>query len=218
MTLPPTPFIFIRHGETDLNRDHKSVGEIDIPLNDTGIAQAQAAAKLLAKEHFTKIYASPQVRAKKTAEIIAAEKEKAGTPVPMEIVDDLREATWGEKAGMPRGKWLEDWHQGAHFEGGEDFKDFQERVEKVIHKILGKEQGPVLIVSHRGVYRPIQKLMNHPESDLGNAVPVYNKPHKPKQNTPNQQNTPMAKENDANKDSSYIDEIFWEVYPVDHKI
>lgn len=39
-TLTTKPFYFLRHGETDWNKERKWQGSQDIPLNDTGIAQA----------------------------------------------------------------------------------------------------------------------------------------------------------------------------------
>ena len=38
-----TEFIFVRHGETNANRDGILQGNIDVPLNDNGIRQAHAA-------------------------------------------------------------------------------------------------------------------------------------------------------------------------------
>ena len=44
-TLARIPFWFLRHGETDWNAQGISQGNVDIPLNATGLAQARSAAE-----------------------------------------------------------------------------------------------------------------------------------------------------------------------------
>lgn len=66
-------FAFIRHGQTDWNRDDKLQGSSDIPLNDIGRQQAHEAAALLADGGWQAIVSSPLSRARETAEIIAAD-------------------------------------------------------------------------------------------------------------------------------------------------
>ena len=61
----------VRHGQTDLNKAKKMQGRSDIPLNETGIAQAEGAAKKAGSVHFDAVYASPLDRAVTTAAIIA---------------------------------------------------------------------------------------------------------------------------------------------------
>ncbi|BDZ51198.1 fructose 1,6-bisphosphatase [Frondihabitans sucicola] len=63
----------IRHGQTDWNLHDQLQGSSDIPLNDHGREQAHAAALLLAPYEWSAIVSSPLLRARETAEIIAAQ-------------------------------------------------------------------------------------------------------------------------------------------------
>lgn len=67
-------YAFIRHGQTEWNREGKLQGSSDVPLNDTGRTQALAAARILADDGpWDAIVSSPLSRARETAEIIARE-------------------------------------------------------------------------------------------------------------------------------------------------
>ena len=60
-----------RHGQTDHNLTGRVQGRIDIPLNATGLAQAAAAARILASPRPDRIVSSPLGRARTTAQILA---------------------------------------------------------------------------------------------------------------------------------------------------
>ena len=64
---------FIRHGETDYNKQGLIQGRTDIPLNEKGILQAEAAAAYFKNKviKFDRVYASPLIRAKKTASVVS---------------------------------------------------------------------------------------------------------------------------------------------------
>jgi uncharacterized phosphatase len=64
-------FAFIRHGQTDWNRDDKLQGSSDIPLNAQGREQAHEAAGILADGGWKVVVSSPLARARETAKIIA---------------------------------------------------------------------------------------------------------------------------------------------------
>jgi broad specificity phosphatase PhoE len=61
--IPRREFLFLRHGQTDWNREGRYQGLRDIPLNETGLAQARAAATALAAQRIDRIVASPLDRA-----------------------------------------------------------------------------------------------------------------------------------------------------------
>ena len=70
LAIAQVPFWYLRHGETDWNRQGLSQGSIDIPLNELGLAQAREAAVRLRNRGITSIVASPLSRARVTAEIV----------------------------------------------------------------------------------------------------------------------------------------------------
>ena len=66
-----TEFYIVRHGETAANSRNVVQGQNDVPLNETGLAQAARLAERLKAVHFDAVYASDLSRAMRTARIIA---------------------------------------------------------------------------------------------------------------------------------------------------
>ena len=87
-----------RHGETEWNRIGRWQGTTDIPLSDTGRAQARALAKRMRARGITRVHASHLSRALETAQIVAAE---LGLPAPG-VDDRLRERGYGVFEGLTR--------------------------------------------------------------------------------------------------------------------
>ncbi|MFM7087617.1 MAG: histidine phosphatase family protein [Cyanobium sp.] len=65
--------LLVRHGETDWNREGRFQGQIDIPLNSNGLAQADAARRFLADVSIQRAYTSAMARPRQTAERILAD-------------------------------------------------------------------------------------------------------------------------------------------------
>jgi probable phosphoglycerate mutase len=62
-----TSLWIVRHGETAWNAEGRVQGQTDVPLNETGFAQARAVASALSGERFVAIYASDLLRVRQTA-------------------------------------------------------------------------------------------------------------------------------------------------------
>ncbi|WP_336626183.1 MULTISPECIES: histidine phosphatase family protein [unclassified Microbacterium] len=98
-----TTLLLVRHGETDWNAARRIQGSTDIPLNDTGRAQARATATGLAERMAEQyggvrpiVVSSDLSRARETAQIIAAE---LGTDVA-HAYPQLRERSYGVAEGL----------------------------------------------------------------------------------------------------------------------
>lgn len=70
-----TRIALVRHGETAWNAEGRLQGQTDIPLNETGRAQARAAGKRLTEHDggWGALVSSPLGRAAQTAELIGGE-------------------------------------------------------------------------------------------------------------------------------------------------
>lgn len=85
----------IRHGQTDWNHAALMQGRTDIPLNETGRAQARAVVEQLAESNWDLIVSSPLGRARETASIIA---EGLGLELGP-TVEGLTEQDFGDAEG-----------------------------------------------------------------------------------------------------------------------
>ncbi len=170
----PIAFWFLRHGETDWNTKDLSQGNVDIPLNQNGLAQARSAALLLRGRGIVTILSSPLSRARVTADIVG---ETLGLPVAVE--ENLREVSFGIKEGQPMGDWFAPWVAGHYTpEGAESFDQLTRRSVAVINRCIVRPPL-VLVVAHGAVFRALRGAMGHePNVRTRNAVPVWCEPPK----------------------------------------
>ncbi len=171
--ITPLPFVYLRHGETDWNLEGLCQGHTDIPLNATGIAQAEAARDLLDRESLgiVTIVSSPLARARRTAEIV---NQALGRPIA--VLEALKESGFGVREGEPSGDWHPAWQAGTTPEGAEPYRAFVERALAAINAAL-EHPGPVLIVGHGGVYRSMVRHGGVGEREsLPNCLPVRHDP------------------------------------------
>jgi len=172
--LTETPFYYLRHGETDWNREGRFQGWTDVPLNATGLSQARAAAELVRDLGIRAICASPLARALDTARIVAT-----ATGAPVSVIDDLRECGFGVREGETYGAWYEAWRGGMTPEGAEPYRDFLARALKGVNRALAAEAGPVLIVAHGGVYWSIREHARFEHEAIANCQTLFHEPPRP---------------------------------------
>ena len=154
-----TKIIIVRHGQTTWNVENRFRGSQDIPLDETGIAQAQAVSRRLASEKIATVYSSRLQRAMKTAEIIAAPHGV----VPISS-DGLSNINYGELEGrliseiaqeLPEfyRALLETPHL-VQFPGGNTLNELTTRSIASLQEMIAKHPNETIVaVSHQVVTR-----------------------------------------------------------------
>jgi broad specificity phosphatase PhoE len=174
--------IFIRHGETDWNRDGLLQGQRDIGLNDKGRAQAHAAALQIAgivqdRPDFP-CQASPLQRTVETMRIVRA---TLGLAPPQAFTTDARlmELTFGRWEGLSwravrqkdpiaaRQRHADKW--GFVPPGGESYAMLAARVEPWLQGVA----GDILVVAHGGIARVLFVLIAGMDPGLASSTPIF---------------------------------------------
>jgi len=174
----------VRHGETAWNTERRLQGHIDIPLNDTGLSQAEATARSLARAglRFSALYSSDLERARQTAAAIAR-----AHALPPQHDPRLRERHYGHLQGLTLDE-AEHRHpenfrrfkaRDPHFalpDDGESLNTLAARVHAALEDIAREHAGEtVVVVTHGGVldmvYRTARGLsLSGPrQSEIPNA-------------------------------------------------
>ena len=153
----PSRLLFVRHGQSTWNDEHRIQGQLDPPLSERGQGQARAVAERLAGVRPVAFYTSDLRRCRETAEPIA---ERIGLqPTPLA---ELREVALGEWEGRTREElerdFPEEWERWARHPswdivpGGEGAAAFERRVETTVRELFERHpQGDILAVTHGGV-------------------------------------------------------------------
>ncbi|WP_169054106.1 histidine phosphatase family protein [Nitratireductor sp. XY-223] len=175
---------FLRHGQTDWNLQGRFQGASDIPLNETGLAQAQAVSLKLARYAAEKgqdpqqfaLLSSPLLRARQTAATVARQLHigEAG----LEFVPVLREVSYGVWEGMTSLEVKERYPEERRTrktdrwrfcpEGGESHAS---RIPE-LEAFLADQKAPAVVVSHTGVIRVCLYLLGCLDRDSALAEPI----------------------------------------------
>jgi probable phosphoglycerate mutase len=157
-----TRIILVRHGQTEWNRVERFRGRADVPLNETGLVQAEATGKRIAAEwRPSAIYSSPLSRAVKTAEIIAGHFDLA-----VKVHPGLIDIDYGQWQGLTpdevREHWakmIDDWYNkpaSMHIPGGETLEQLRSRALGAIDELAARHRNQtIVVVGHTVINRII---------------------------------------------------------------
>ncbi len=157
-----TRVILVRHGQTEWNRVERFRGRADIPLNQIGLAQADATGQRVASEwQPVAIYAGPLSRTAHTAEAIGS-----CCNLPVQVEPRLIDIDYGEWQGLTpdevRERWAETlsvWYDMPHLAripDGETLDALRVRAMSAVNDLTAHHPDrTIVLVSHTVVNRII---------------------------------------------------------------
>jgi broad specificity phosphatase PhoE len=152
-----TSIYLVRHGQTAWNKEEIFRGRTDVPLDETGLTQAELAGHYFKGMEIHGIYSSPLSRAWATAQKIAQFHRIKVEPLPGII--DMSFGNWEGHAHQEIQRidreTYRTWREGPHLArlpGGESLDDVRTRAMAALEEVIRNYPGRTLIlVSHRVV-------------------------------------------------------------------
>jgi len=152
-----TSIYLVRHGQTAWNKEEIFRGRTDVPLDETGLRQAELAGEYFREISLQGIYSSPLSRAWQTAEQIARSQNLKVQPLAG-IID----MSFGKWEGRPHQKVREmdqeryrQWRDEPHLfklPDGESLDEIRIRAMAALEEIIKKHpEETIILVSHRVV-------------------------------------------------------------------
>lgn len=157
----PERLFLARHGQTVWTTQHRLHGQLDSPLTDIGVRQAEEAATRLAASGIVVVCSSPLGRALRTATIIAERLNVQVVEVP-----ELAELHHGEMAGLTWDE-VDQLHPAARadraanrygwaFPGGESYAQARVRARRALSACGWAAAGTPLLVTHEMIGRMLR--------------------------------------------------------------
>lgn len=148
----------LRHGQTDWNVEGRLQGTSDIPLNETGLKQAQAAAAAINANEWDLVVTSPLQRARQTAQQIV-DLHSLGE---LTVDGRLLERAFGEAEGLSYEQWKTLYDPAIGVPGGENLEQLEIRANKMLAEFAEEFSGRrVLAVSHGAYIRKLVRIASN---------------------------------------------------------
>ena len=170
----PRSLLLVRHGQSTWNDQGRWQGQADPPLSPLGEEQAAEAAERLAGSGLVAVASSDLVRARATAEVIA---RRLGLG-PVIVEPRIKEYDVGRWCGLTKAEievgWpgmIAAWRDGelASTPDGEPRVAFGDRVVAGLRRLAGAgPAGDLLVVTHSGVVRTLERLLGVEHVSIGN--------------------------------------------------
>jgi broad specificity phosphatase PhoE len=157
-----TTIVLVRHGQTEWNQVERFRGRANVPLNETGLAQAEATARRIASEwQPVAVYSSPLSRAVRTAKAIGQ-----SLSLPVQTHRGLADIDYGRWQGLTpddaRAQWpgeVNAWYHTPHtasIPGGETLDRVRVRAMETVTELAAHHPGEtIVLVGHTVVNRAI---------------------------------------------------------------
>lgn len=152
----------VRHGETDWNRKGRFQGQIDIPLNERGLSQANMTAERFRGVKLDVVCASPLSRARITGEAIAraAGCELITDPAFLEICHGDWQGHTADEVMSLFGDQLHQWQTCPDQitmpgQGGESLEDVRRRAVDGVERLIAGRSNDVLLATHDAVIKAL---------------------------------------------------------------
>ena len=169
--------VLLRHGRTASNAEGRIQGQLDTPLDELGLVQAEALGTVFAADPPARVVSSDLARARATAQAVC---DHIGLPL---VVDArLRETHFGAWQGLTGDEVAAGWpeafeawrrHEG-HPVGGETPAQVGERAVAAAREHM-VDEGTLLLVTHGGTARAlVGTLTELPVADWRRLAPLGN--------------------------------------------
>lgn len=177
MSGPARHLLLLRHGQSTWNASRRWQGQADPPLSPAGEAQAREAAANLAGAGLSSVWTSDLVRARRSAEIIAAALGLGQVRVDA----DLREVDVGDWCGLTRpeieARWpgmLADWSADRvpSPPNGETRAALAARGREAVVRVAAATApgARALVVTHGGLIRTLDRALGAPPDPIDNLA------------------------------------------------
>jgi broad specificity phosphatase PhoE len=159
----------VRHGQTALNAEGRLRGLSNPPLDETGVAEARHLARVFAGIGPSVVVSSPLERAVHTARLIA---EAAGAA--HRVDERFNDRDYGPQTGEVKAEVIARWGTVDDAPGVEPTANVLARARPALDVLLDTAEGPVIVVTHDAVIRPLIASIDPTKKDLAAPTGSWN--------------------------------------------